>query len=147
MTAVRYVVSPATRERQARFLKALVDQLCNIFRACKQAKISRQTYYRWYLYDEAFRMRYESARQWVLDDLEGELFSRARTSNKLLMFLLERQFPDVYGHRRSRDHTATKGLDPHKLRKLFTDDELALFQSFAKRAVRRQDSDMSGRRR
>ena len=131
-------VSDATREDQARLLKALVTHDGHISRACKTARVGRSTHYDWLAKDETYPERYQHARQMVLDDLESDLFPRARKSDRLLMFVLESRFPEVYGKKVKVDGAVpVHSLDPEKLKAL-TDKELDTLIRLSKKVAVRQ---------
>ena len=128
--------TPAVLARQERFLTALIASDLNIRTACRRAKVGRTTVYGWKHGDDDYRTRYERARQVVLEDLDSSLIGRARKSDRLLTFTLERRFPELYGRQLKVEAAATvTSLDPLKLRELFAEEELVLFREFAKRAA------------
>jgi hypothetical protein len=52
---------------------------------CRTAGIPRRSYYDWLTEDEAFAKAVDATREEVLDNLEEEMFKRAREKSDLLM--------------------------------------------------------------
>jgi hypothetical protein len=126
------VTAAGTLKAQERFLTHLIRLDAHISRACRASGVGRTTVYTWRNRDEAFEKRYKEVRAIVLDDLEGELFSRARKSDRLLVFVLESRFPEVYGRKVKVDGAATvTTLDPEKLKNK-TEEEIERALEFAK---------------
>ena len=87
---------------------------------------------------ETYPERYEAARQRVLNVLESTLFERAETSDRLLIFLLESKFREVYGKQVKVDGAVpVHSLDPEKLKNL-TDQELDTLIRLSKKVAVQQ---------
>lgn len=105
------------KKRQSDFLTAFVD-LVSITRACKKAKIPRQTIYDWKKSDKEFNENYEEAAKLALEALEDEAIRRAHEgvskpvyhsgekvgtvkeySDTLMIFLLKARDPEKYRER------------------------------------------------
>ena len=128
----------ATLERQTRFLEKLVECDGNIIRACRRAKVSRAMHYHWFDNEATYKDRYDYARRIIFDQMESELFDRAKVSDMLFRFALESRFPDMYGKKLKLDGAApVHSLDPEKLKAL-TDQELDTLIRLSKKVAVQQ---------
>ncbi len=101
-------VSPARLRRvptwSRKFLSS-VAKLPDISRACKHARISRQTAYRWREQDPEFAAKWQEALDGSLDELEGVAFSLAkRGDQQLLTWLLRSHRPQIYRETSRQEH-------------------------------------------
>lgn len=82
-----------------------------ICRACKVAKISRDTWRQWRMNDEQFKSDAENAALDVADDLEEVAIKRAKDdSDTMLIFLLKGFKPDKYAERSHQKHDVGENL-------------------------------------
>ena len=82
-----------------RFLDKLRES-GNVRLSCEAADVNRRTVYRWREKWATFADEWQEALDDALDLLEAEAWRRARkTSDRLLMFLLQAHRRDVYGDR------------------------------------------------
>ena len=63
---------------------------------CRTAGIPRRSYYDWLTKDEAFAKAVDATREEVLDNLEEEMFKRAREKSDLLMIYTLKHNRDRY---------------------------------------------------
>jgi hypothetical protein len=68
----------------------------NVTVGCRAAGIPRRSYYDWIAKDKAFANAVDAAREEVLDDLEEEMFKRARDKSDLLMIFTLKHNRDRY---------------------------------------------------
>jgi hypothetical protein len=68
----------------------------NVTAGCKVAKVPRRTYYEWVAKDHEFAKAVDAVREEVLDDLEQEMFKRAREKSDLLMIFTLKHNRDRY---------------------------------------------------
>ena len=71
---VTKVTKPTKKEL---FLQGLELNLGNISEACKQANISRQTYYRW-IEDESFSEQCDNVKEGLIDLAENQLLNKIK---------------------------------------------------------------------
>lgn len=109
-------------EARKRFLQAF-ERYGNVTRACKFARINRDTAYRWRQENEAFRHAWEHAREDAADTLEQEAWRRAvkgtkkpvyqggelvgeiqEYSDTLLIFLMKAANPAKYRESVKQEH-------------------------------------------
>jgi hypothetical protein len=88
---------------QKRFLSSLA-RLPDISRACKLARISRQTAYRWRSEDAAFAKAWADCIQQAVENLESYAFELAKTEPQILTFLLRAHKPELYRERQEHAH-------------------------------------------
>lgn len=97
------------RPAMARFLDKLRES-GNVRLSCEAADVNRRTVYRWREKWSTFADEWQEALDDALDLLEAEAWRRARkTSDRLLMFLLQAHRRDVYGERVQVDQNVKGG--------------------------------------
>ena len=97
------------RPAMARFLDKLRES-GNVRLSCEAADVNRRTVYRWREKWSTFADEWQEALDDALDLLEAEAWRRARkTSDRLLMFLLQAHRRDVYGERVRVDQNVKGG--------------------------------------
>jgi hypothetical protein len=80
---------------KAAFLAAYAEW-GNVTAGCRAARIPRRTYYEWLAKDHEFAKAVDAVREEVLDDLEQEMFKRAREKSDLLMIFTLKHNRDRY---------------------------------------------------
>jgi len=71
-------------------LQALENHLGIVSPACKDAGISRDTFYRWCKEDEDFKKRVDEIDEVTLDYVEGQLFRNIRSGSEKSIFFYMR---------------------------------------------------------
>ena len=74
------VTNVTLSDKKRKFIKHLTENLGNVSKACKERKISRQTYYRW-LEDEEFEVAVRDAEESLLDESEFQLMNAIKSGN------------------------------------------------------------------
>lgn len=98
-------VTYVTHEKQQAILDALREKP-SFSAACRKAKISRQTFYRWRHDDPAFDAAVLKAREEGLDALEDALATRGmQNDTTAAIFLLKSHRREVYGDRQHIEHS------------------------------------------
>lgn len=118
-----------THPQQRAFLTAYSE--CGVVKEAAEAVgISREVHYDW-LQNETYGIAWERAREMAADTLEDEARSRTRVqkSDKLLMFLLERLKPNVFGKKIEHTHKRY-AIDWSQ----YSDEELALLERLANKS-------------
>ena len=96
-------------ERAEEFLRLLGEGL-TVRKAAAASYLNYVTLYRRRKEDPAFAKRWEDAQRISIPRLETEAFRRAMLgSDKLLMFVLERRAPHLYGARQALELTSPDG--------------------------------------
>lgn len=91
-----------------KFLKALATSP-NVAGACRKAGIARMTAYRHRHDDLAFAEAWQNALDDAVDGLEGTVWTRAKKSDTLAIFLLKAHRPDKYRDTFRTEHTGKDG--------------------------------------
>jgi hypothetical protein len=131
-------VWPGAEPKQAAYLTALINTAGIRNQACKLARVSRSSHYRWLDESETYRGLFARAMQQVVDALEDECTRRAVDgvtkgiyfqgdrvatervySDGLMMFLLRGAAPEKY-----RERTELKGEVTHNLKFAGTMEDL-----------------------
>jgi hypothetical protein len=71
-------------------LQALENHLGIVSPACKDAGISRDTFYRWYKEDEDFKKKVDEIDEVTLDYVESQLFRNIRSGSEKSIFFYMR---------------------------------------------------------
>ena len=78
------------KTKKETFLIALENELGHISKACKQAKIHRQTYYLWIKKDKDFKQKCEDVQESFLDLAESKLLEKINDGdNTCIIFFLK----------------------------------------------------------
>jgi hypothetical protein len=80
---------------KAAFLTAYAEW-GNVTTGCRVAGIPRRSFYDWIARDDAFAKAVDATREEVMDDLEQEMFKRAREKSDLLMIFTLKHNRDRY---------------------------------------------------
>ena len=81
--------------RMKEFIGEFEAQGCRITISCEKAKISRQTYYRWFEENPKFRIEVERSREKFKDFVEGEIINILKQGNvRMLKFYAETKLKD-----------------------------------------------------
>jgi hypothetical protein len=118
---------------KAAFLTAYAEW-GNVTAGCKVAKVPRRTFYEWIARDEAFARAVDATREEVLDDLEQEMFKRAREKSDLLMIFTLKHNRDRY-REAPRVEVALKPIVPVD----YENAKSALLKRLAQIATRRAE--------
>ena len=70
-----------TKSDKKRFLEIFEKKDAHIFKACKGAKVGRQTYYDWIKVDEEFKQAVDDVREGLKDDTEDYLLKACKDGN------------------------------------------------------------------
>lgn len=104
-------------KKQKQFLKALNLTTGNVTAACKQAKVSRQTYYNW-MKDDDFAAAVDEVNESNLDYAESKLQSLIRQENPTaIIFYLKTK-----GKKRGYVERVENEVDINAFEKLLMDD-------------------------
>lgn len=78
-----------TRQKKAKFLKALEARLLNVTAACEAVEISRSIAYKWKSNDPDFAEKWKEVEESFYDKLETTMFAKALTEqdNTMLIWL------------------------------------------------------------
>jgi len=78
-----------TRQKKAKFLKALEARMLNVTAACEAVEISRSTAYKWKSNDPDFAEKWKEVEESFYDKLETTMFAKALTEqdNTMLIWL------------------------------------------------------------
>ena len=78
-----------TRQRKAKFLKALEARMLNVTAACEAVEISRSIAYKWKSNDPDFAEKWKEVEESFYDKLETTMFAKALTEqdNTMLIWL------------------------------------------------------------
>ena len=78
-----------TRQKKAKFLKALEARMLNVTAACEAVEISRSTAYKWKSNDPDFAEKWKEVEESFYDKLETTMFAKALTEqdNAMLIWL------------------------------------------------------------
>lgn len=99
------VAHPMSDDYKPRTKREIIEKIENrlgtIGEICDQAGIGRRSFYQWRDEDPEFKKAIERAQKYVREDLIDEAIKRAmRSSDKLLIRLLEAYFPELFTQRR-----------------------------------------------
>ena len=78
-----------TRQKKAKFLKALDARMLNVTAACEAVEISRSIAYKWKANDPDFAEKWKEVEESFYDKLETTMFAKALTEhdNTMLIWL------------------------------------------------------------
>lgn len=78
-----------TRQKKAKFLKALEARMLNVTAACEAVEISRSIAYKWKSNDSDFAEKWKEVEESFYDKLETTMFAKALTEqdNTMLIWL------------------------------------------------------------
>ena len=78
-----------TRQKKAKFLKALEARMLNVTAACEAVEISRSIAYKWKSNDPDFAEKWKEVEESFYDKLETTMFAKALTEqdNTMLIWL------------------------------------------------------------
>lgn len=78
-----------TRQKKAKFLKALEARMMNVTAACEAVEISRSIAYKWKSNDPDFAEKWKEVEESFYDKLETTMFAKALTEqdNTMLIWL------------------------------------------------------------
>lgn len=78
-----------TRQKKAKFLKALEARMLNVTAACEAVEISRSIAYKWKSNDPDFAEKWKEVEESFYDKLETTMFAKALTGqdNTMLIWL------------------------------------------------------------
>lgn len=78
-----------TRQKKAKFLKALEARMLNVTAACEAVEISRSIAYKWKSNDPDFTEKWKEVEESFYDKLETTMFAKALTEqdNTMLIWL------------------------------------------------------------
>ena len=78
-----------TRQKKAKFLKALDARMLNVTAACEAVEISRSIAYKWKANDPDFAEKWKEVEESFYDKLETTMFAKALTGhdNTMLIWL------------------------------------------------------------
>lgn len=78
-----------TRQKKAKFLKALDARMLNVTAACEAVEISRSIAYKWKTNDPDFAEKWKEVEESFYDKLETTMFAKALTEqdNTMLIWL------------------------------------------------------------
>ena len=78
-----------TRQKKAKFLKALEARMLNVTAACETVEISRSIAYKWKSNDPDFAEKWKEVEESFYDKLETTMFAKALTEqdNTMLIWL------------------------------------------------------------
>lgn len=78
-----------TRQKKAKFLKALEARMLNVTAACEAVEISRSIAYKWKSNDPDFAEKWKEVEESFYDKLEATMFAKALTEqdNTILIWL------------------------------------------------------------
>lgn len=78
-----------TRQKKAKFLKALEARMLNVTAACEAVEISRSIAYKWKTNDPDFAEKWKEVEESFYDKLETTMFAKALTEqdNTMLIWL------------------------------------------------------------
>lgn len=78
-----------TRQKKAKFLKALDARMLNVTAACEAVEISRSIAYKWKANDPDFAEKWKEVEESFYDELETTMFAKALTEhdNTMLIWL------------------------------------------------------------
>ncbi len=130
-------VTGVTPEKETVILNALREKP-SYAAACRKARISRQTFYRWRRDDPEFDERVIAARNEGLDALEDALATRGiKNDTTAAIFLLKSHRREVYGDK--IDHTHQGRIrHEHIDLSIYTDDELDQLEALRRKAESQQ---------
>jgi hypothetical protein len=116
-----------TKEQMQEEVLAAFEELANVTKACKKAKVPRRTFYNW-LKEEEFNKQFEEALEICIGVLEDEATRRAiegtlkpvyhqgvkigsirEYSDTLLIVLLKARAPQKYKDRVANEHSGPNG--------------------------------------
>jgi len=75
------VKSASILQHKKALLSAMEKTLCNVTAACKKADTSRDTFYRYYREDEAFKKAIDDLQDVTFDFVEGKLLKQINDEN------------------------------------------------------------------
>ena len=80
-----------TSYKQAIFLQCYTKNYPAVYKACKEAGINRDTYYRWMKEDPKFKAKVEETSEAMLDRLENVLYYKADVEQNMtaIIFILK----------------------------------------------------------
>ena len=97
------------KEPRERFIDALAKRPC-VAHACRSAKVSRATAYRWREESEDFAAQWDAALEDALDAAEKAAWDRGlKASDTLLIFMLKAHRPDKYREKVQHEHGGKDG--------------------------------------
>jgi transposase-like protein len=133
LVVVAMAVTGFTPEKEATILEALRERP-SFAAACRKARISRPTFYKWRREIPGFEERVIAARNEGLDALEDALATRgAKNDTTAAIFLLKSHRRDVYGDK--IDHTHQGRIrHEHIDLSIYTDDELDQLEALRRKA-------------
>lgn len=92
MDTKEVVSSDISDTKKSNLLKALEKSLGVVSSACKSAKVSRDSFYRWYKEDEGFKSKVDDLKNVSLDFAESKLIEQMNSGNiTAIIFFLKTQ--------------------------------------------------------
>ena len=67
------LIGEGLSDKQIKFINAYLSSYCNISEACRNADISRQTFYEWSKTSDSFAQAAEQAKEGLKDRIESEI--------------------------------------------------------------------------